>query len=170
MNGDGGTRLRRERRLAGTFLALVAGGVLLFVGLRFIPVSPMFPPHALTLGEVEAHTGLHFPPGTHLRQAQLQETPGESGLFAVLEMDRRSAERFLGALPASAQTSRSDRLGITETYGWHAPRWWRPDRPRTFVAARLGTGSGSPIWVGPLLLVSLDDPVVAVVYLFQAAG
>lgn len=170
MSGDTGTRLRRERRLAGAFLALVAAGTLLSLGLRFIPPSPMFPPHAMTLGEVEDYTGLNFPPGTHLRQAQLQETPGESGLFAVLEMDRGSAERFLGGLPASAQTSRSDRLGITETSGWHEPPWWQPDSPRDFIAVRLGTGSGSPIWVGPLLLVSLDDPVVAVVYLFRTSG
>lgn len=108
-------------------------------------------------------TSVNFPRNTDLlysAQTHWQNTD----ISAKLMMDRHDVEKLIASMPQGAEVSREDRFGLSGPSGKagsEMPWWDGVGSVRDFVAVR-HDGKRSHV----AMLVSLDDPDRAVVYLF----
>ena len=123
------------------------------------------------LRKMQECTPLRFPPSRRLLYV-CGETWLEDWFAAKVELDPADVPRLLASLPAGARKSRKDRLGVTNKLSTmeSSPAWWDPDSARSFVAVNAELPLGGYDVLNRLqLLVNLDDPRQAVVYLFWDA-
>ncbi len=147
-------------------LLLFAGALLAFwLGLRSM-LRQGFGPRSVPLGDIARHTGIRFPPGTRLRHSCIRQTPGESRLWAELQIPSSAVAGLLPSLPAQREESRRERLGIDAPDRSASAAWWNPGKPEEFVAARY-TGGPAAYTADVYLLLAPGPGGRATVFLFR---
>jgi hypothetical protein len=118
---------------------------------------------ATSLPGIEKRVKLRFPTGTELVQAKFQQAM-DWEMFVKLRMPREAADSFLKAPPLSGKTELGDRpwpegkeiaeAGMSE---------WRPEAAKHSVWSGAGQAYYGPV---SSIMIDLDDPRIAVVYLY----
>jgi len=154
---------RPERKRRSIVLRVLLGGAAAFIAFCIIMFLWDTVAEKPGLAGISERTGLKFPPGTSLTHTDFEWgfIFTSSKLFARIEINRRDVERFLDSQRGQKTVCRGkDRSAIT--YDLASDRqplsWWNPDSVHKSVYAQAGTA---------YLLIGLDDPRRAVVYVTQ---
>lgn len=109
--------------------------------------------YAPGLAEISSSSGLRFPRSVHLYFSGFYYEFWCIESYAVVTIDRADADEFVRNVRDKEKVSRDDRMMSSDGL---ESRWWHPDGPRKFTAVDANTTQ---------LLIDLDDPKVAVVYI-----
>ena len=114
-----------------------------------------------SLAEVSALAHVKFPAKARLLHSHFIRRWDNWDLYASIEIPRADVTRFAASLEAlpGCVSSRTDDLGVTgvEEREHRPGPWWNPSSAERFIAAKAGDTA---------LLISLDSPERALVYLF----
>jgi len=153
----------------GLAIALIAIVAILFVFVHhfrrvFGNVGTTAPP----LEEISTLLSIQFPPSARLTHSYYTVWQ-DWFLYAKVEIDRADVDRFIAALPSPEELSGIDRLFVINALSdWnkHAS-WWDPDSARDFIVVEIHRGPPPNSGEFDLLqlLINLDDPNQAVIYL-----
>lgn len=115
--------------------------------------------------------GVRFPPGAKLIHSHLaREWDTYKTLLAEVAFDRKYVDEwcktgFTSSEGKTIKVSDTDRVLTNaqgESHDVDAPEWWTPDSVREFVFLEASTVSDQV-----LVLVSLDDPMIARAYIYK---
>jgi len=113
-----------------------------------------------SLGEIAKLTGLRFPSSSKLVHGQNRSFE-DSDLVAKIRINITELNKFIASLPPNRSVSRTDRLFIgNRTYS--DVKWWNPDSSQRFIAIK---AKGRHHAEQFNILIDLDDPQFAIVYL-----
>ncbi|MCK4323673.1 MAG: hypothetical protein KAW89_04030 [Armatimonadetes bacterium] len=151
----------------GLVIALIAIVAILFVH-HFRRVFGNVGTSAPPLEEISTLLSIQFPPSARLIHSYYTAWQ-DWALYAKVEIDRADVDRFIAALPSPEKLSRTDRLLVTNVlFDWSKhSSWWDPDSARDFIAVEIHRGPlpNSGEFALVYLLINLDDPNQAVIYL-----
>jgi len=130
-----------------------------------------------SLAEISDKTHLPFPPSAELVHSRLDSWLAKE-LWAVVTIDQLDVTSFVASFPQPAEVQSGDRLGITNNMQGEdtGPPWWDPDSAGKFVAAVIELPLGDEVLTKydttntVSLLINMDDPQTAIIYLFWIAG
>ena len=119
-------------------------------------------PSRPNLERIEALTGISFPPSARLL-GSYRSTPLVVDFYGKVGIDQSDVEAFIAGVRPRSVITRKERIDGAQAYEKRssAPDWWRPGSPRRFVSLQ----TMSPAAICTYILVSLDDPKRAVIYL-----
>jgi hypothetical protein len=113
-----------------------------------------------SLSEISKATKLKFPASTKLLHGQNRGF-ADSEVIAKVSMKRSDLSKFFASVPATRHTSRTEKMTAADTYSGMV-KWWKPNEARHFITIKaVGNGRSETYDI----LVSLDDPHQAIVYL-----
>lgn len=135
--------------------------------------------HRVSLAEVEATTGVRFPPGSRLEHSVLGGFP-DTEVQATIRVPAGRVKEFLAGLPQPHETYPLNSISVPAlglATSRSAPRWFTPESSRSFLAVKANlsaqnekqTAQGKRRHEMLLLLIAFDKGRTPLVYLDWAA-
>lgn len=157
---------RRSSRCAGIFAIIIATIVLTAIGVFAVRyyLNHLFGTRTkpIDISVVAHRTNVVFPSDAKLLNSLGIRHGIDFELYAKVEIDHNDVESFVAALKKDTGLvlSRTNRMHLSNSLrNWRndtdIPQWWKPDSTRKFIACYSYM---------PLLLISLDNPDKAVVW------
>ena len=170
-----GLSRRANRRLTAALLAIpitVAFGLLLFT---WWAEQRLFRISSPALVEVSQRTVLQFPPSARLVGSRFQELPWQE-LLARVDMDRPDVKQFMASGHLAGRWTRDEDVvrmfPTTDFERLPDMPWWDPNREMEAFWVVRAPPAGLPEGANGhlLVLIDVDDPTSAVVYVYQIRG
>ena len=170
MAGSGADERERRRRRQYWLPQAVALGILSVFFCWAFMASPftrgIF--RSPSLKELSRALQIEFPESARLLKGKLLGMVGYT-IYAKIEMDRADIDSFIASLPGSLSVSRGQRPDMDEQHAqWE---WWDPSSARDFVSIVGEYQLPGCTYPNRLrILIAMDDPERAVVYLYCIGG